>query len=160
MEEGRGSSEHDLLLIFKLSNIHSWISAYFLSRMTIWSSWLVNIGNFHQILWVWFSYIPKYEFMCTFGWALYTWQWEWESTQRLLLIKDNAHESMIPDILVVNWFVAGGPKPLAVLARMVKEYVVPGYSPKNRKWVSFPSFETLPLWLDRSISGSKELTAL
>lgn len=63
----------------------------------------------------------------------------------LLLTKGITQECIIPDILVVNWFVAGGPKPLAVLARMVKEYVVPGYSPKNRKWVSFPSFETLPL---------------
>ena len=71
MEEGRGSSEHDLLLIFKLSNIHSWISAYFLSRMTIWSSWLVNIcsisPNFmsliftHSQIWiyvyVWMSFV-------------------------------------------------------------------------------------------------------
>ena len=40
---------------------------------------------------------------------------------------------MIPDIFVVNWFVAGGPNPFAVLALMVKEYVVPGYRPKNRK---------------------------
>jgi hypothetical protein len=70
------------------------------------------------------------------------------------------HQCMIPDIFVVNWFVAGGPNPFAVLALMVKEYVVPGYRPKNRKWVSFPSFETRPLWLDKSISGSKELTAL
>lgn len=29
--------------------------------------------------------------------------------------------NQVPDILVVNWFVIGGPKPLAVLALMVKE---------------------------------------
>lgn len=31
------------------------------------------------------------------------------------------HRHTVPEILVVNWFVAGGPNPLAVLARMVKE---------------------------------------
>lgn len=56
--------------------------------------------------------------------------------------------------------VTGGPKPLAVLALMVKEYVVPGYRPTKRWWVSFRSLNTFPLWLDRSAFGSSEPTAL
>lgn len=51
----------------------------------------------------------------------------------LFLTRGITRQLTIPDILVVNWFVAGGPNPLAVLALMVKEYVVPGYRPKNRK---------------------------
>lgn len=56
MEEGRGSSEQDLLLTLKFSNTHSWISAYFLTRMTIWSSRLVNIcsisPNFMSLIFI------------------------------------------------------------------------------------------------------------
>lgn len=56
MEEGRESSEQDLLFTLKFFNIHSWISAYFPTRMTIWSSWLVNIcsilPNFMSLIFI------------------------------------------------------------------------------------------------------------